>query len=195
MLIATQDEESGIVSGFDGNGRLVSKKDRTEATTSYTYTDNGQVETITDALGGLKSYTYDLLGRMTSETNEENETTLYGYDALGRVTSVTNPLGNTDSFTYDLMWKIKTVTDKNGNETGYNYDANGNIIETLDALGNMSQFEYDKMNRLVSEKLKKIDPRPGIEDENQITLYEYDKRGLVTREINAALNETLYVYE
>jgi YD repeat-containing protein len=32
-------------------------------------------------------------------------------------------------------------------------------------------------------------------NEEQITLYQYDKRGLVTKEINAANNQTVYIYD
>jgi len=42
------------------------------------------------------------------------------------------------------------------------------------------------MNRLVKVTLLKIDPRMTVANPTQITLYEYDKRGLVTKEINAA---------
>ena len=81
-----------------------------------------------------------------------------------------------------------------GNVTRYNYDANGNIIETIDALNHSSYFEYDEMNRLVRVELYRIDTLHNV-DEQQVTLYRYDHRGLVTREINRAGNETIYVYD
>jgi YD repeat-containing protein len=74
------------------------------------------------------------------------------------------------------------------------YDANGNIVETIDAAGNSSYFEYDAMNRLIKVSLYRIDALHNVNEE-QITLYEYDKRGLVTKEISAAEDETIYLYD
>ena len=116
----------------------------------FFYKDN---KTVTDALGGVSSYEYDLLGNLIKETNEIGSVTEYEYDALGRVVSVKNPLGKTDTFAYDALGRIKSVTDKNSNTTRYNYDASGNIIEAIDAMNNSSYFEYDAMNRLTKVTL------------------------------------------
>jgi len=179
---------------YDSMGRVVTATNARGAVTSYTYTATGQVETVTNALGGISSFGYDLLGRLVRETNELGKSTYYTYDALGRVKTVTNPLGNTDSFTYDLLGRIKTVTDKKGNITSYNYDTNGNIIETKDAFSNSSFFEYDAMNRLTKVTLYRKDSLHNV-NEAQVTLYQYDKRGLVTKEVNAAGSETVYIYD
>ena len=61
-------------------------------------------------------------------------------------------------------------------------------------MNNSSYFEYDAMNRLTKVALYRIDALHN-ENEAQITLYQYDKRGLVTLEINAASDETVYVYD
>jgi RHS repeat-associated protein len=179
---------------YDSMNRVETMKDAKGAVTTYTYTAMGLVETVKDALNGIKSYTYDLLGNLLSETNELGHTTTYTYDALSRPLTVTNPLTKTDSFTYDANSRITSVTDKNGNTTNYFYDANGNIVETKDALNNSSYFEYDAMNRLVKVTLWRKNSRQNV-NEAQITLYQYDKRGLTIKEINAANNSTIYVYD
>ena len=50
------------------------------------------------------------------------------------------------------------------------------------------------MNRLKKVTLYRKDTMHSV-NEAQVTVYQYDKRGLVTKEINAAGNETLYVYD
>ena len=179
---------------YDSMGRVATMTDARGAVTAYAYTAAGRVAAVTDALGGTSRYAYDLLGRRLSESNPLGETTSYTYDALGRALTVTDPLGNTDSFAYDALGRIKAVTDKNGNVTRYRHDANGNIIETIDALNNSSYFGYDAMDRLVKVTLYRKDSLHSV-NEAQVTLYSYDKRGLVTREINAAGGETVYVYD
>jgi len=70
----------------------------------------------------------------------------------------------------------------------YAHDADGNITKTTDALGNSTHFEYDAMNRLTKVRLHR-----GSEE--LVTIYRYDRRGLVTEEINAARHGTIYVYD
>ena len=186
--------DNSTTTTYDSMGRVATTTDAKGAVTAYTYTATGKVKTITDALGGVKSYEYDLLGNLIKETNELGKSITYTYDALSRPLTVTNPLGNADRFTYDALGRIKTVTDKNGNVTKYNYDANGNVIETIDALGHSSTFAYDAMNRLVKVTLYRIDDLHKANDA-EVTLYSYDKRGLTTKEINAAGDSTIYVYD
>ena len=45
-------------------------------------------------------------------------------------------------------------------------------------------FSYNKSNQLVSTDLHCVDTLNGV-DSHEITLYEYDGRNLVTREVNA----------
>jgi YD repeat-containing protein len=84
--------------------------------------------------------------------------------------------------------------DRNGFVTHYTYDANGNVIETKDALGGKAFFEYDSMDRLSKVTLNRVDMQDFV-NTNEITLYEYDKRGLTTKEIGTTGLETLYVYD
>ena len=179
---------------FDNMNRVSTITDARGAVTTYTYTATGQVKTEIDALGGVKAYEYDMRGNLIKETNELGNSTSYTYDALSRPLTLINPLGNKDTFTYDANSRITSVADKNGNVTTYKYDANGNIIETIDALNNSSYFEYDAMNRLIKVTLWRKDTLHNV-NEGQVTLYQYDKRGLLTREINASNNSTFNVYD
>ena len=179
---------------YDSMNRVSKMIDALGAVSAYTYTATGNVKTITDALNGVKSYEYDLLGNLVKETNELGNSIYYTFDALSRPLTITNSLGEIDRFEYDANSRITKVTDKNGNSTHYVYDGNGNIIETIDALGHSSYFEYDAMNRLIKVTLYRIDSRHKV-NEAQVTLYQYDKRGLVTQEINAEKDGTVFIYD
>ena len=50
------------------------------------------------------------------------------------------------------------------------------------------------MNRLTKVTLHRVNSRQNV-NQAQITLYQYDHRGLVTKEINAAGFETVYIYD
>ena len=55
-------------------------------------------------------------------------------------------------------------------------------------------FGYNKNNQLVSTDLHRADTLNGV-DSHEITLYEYNGRNLVTREVNALGDSTIYVYD
>ena len=97
-------------------------------------------------------------------------------------------------FTYDATDRIVQVKDRNGNATRYVYDSNGNIVKTIDALGTESVFTYNKNDQLISTDLHRVDALNGV-DSHEITLYEYDGRNLVTKEINALGDSSVYVYD
>jgi RHS repeat-associated protein len=180
---------------YDKMNRVATVTDANSAVTTITYDKTGNIAAVTDALGGVVKYDYDLNGNLIKETNELNKATFYGYDALNRPVSVTDANGHTERFAYDSNGQIVAVTDKNGNVTAYRYDGNGNVVQTVDANGVSAFFEYDAMNRLVKVKQYRSDAQDGVFGEEQITLYGYDKRGLVTKEVNALGYETSYQYD
>ena len=55
-------------------------------------------------------------------------------------------------------------------------------------------FSYNKNDQLVSTDLHRADTLNGV-DSHEITLHEYDGRNLVTREVNALGDSTIYVYD
>lgn len=181
---------------YQGLNRAVKKTagEDEQTETTYTYNALGKVASVKDPEGNITNYTYDSLGRMTQERTPGGGSTSYVYDSLGRVTKRTDPVGGTQDFVYNGIGQIIKVIDKNGAETQYVYDAAGNIIETMDALQHSTYFEYDRLNRLTKVRLNRIGSGTSVGEE-QITLFEYDGRGLITKEINAAAGETVYSYD
>ena len=179
---------------YDALNRLIKKIEPNGAETVIEYTPMSLVSAVTNADGGARRFEYDKNGRMTKAANEEGEIQTYEYNALGHVIKAADPLGHSDAFAYDANSRITSVTDKNGNKTSYKYDGNGNIVETIDALGRSSYFEYDTLNRLVKMRLYRIDDKNPAGEE-QVTLYQYDGRGLVTKVINALGYEKLMIYD
>ncbi|MEU9992460.1 ricin-type beta-trefoil lectin domain protein [Streptomyces sp. NPDC048045] len=73
-----------------------------DATTRYTYTPAGRVETIADSAGNTWSYKYDLLGEKTSQTDPDAGTTTFDkYDVMGNLLQTTDPRGQVLSYAYD----------------------------------------------------------------------------------------------
>ncbi|MFE0547079.1 ricin-type beta-trefoil lectin domain protein [Streptomyces sp. NPDC058891] len=73
-----------------------------DATTKYTYTPAGQVDTIKDNAGNAWSYKYNLLGQKTSQTDPNTGTSTFDkYDVAGNLLQTTDARGQVLSFAYD----------------------------------------------------------------------------------------------
>ena len=74
--------------------------------TRYTYTDRGDLETITDAAGNVWRYEYDLLGRKVTAHDPDAGTSRMTYDAVGHLLSTTDGRGKTVSNVYDELGRV-----------------------------------------------------------------------------------------
>lgn len=210
--IASVTDMEGAATGYqyDTMGRLIQISDAMGHSMAFTYDSTGRLLSQTDANGNITEYTYSPAGSLLSVKDPEDNTTAYTYNALGQVLTKTDALGNTISYTYDLLGQVTTMTDALGNQTAftytadgrvatvenaegsitrYTYDACGNLTRTEDALGNVVLYEYDAMNNRIRECLSEG------EEQNCITLYWYDKKGRMIREINPLLEEKAYGYD
>ena len=120
-----------------------------ETTTSTTNADGGKTDTVTEADGTKRTFTYDADGHLTSGTatprGGKTITYVYETDENGNITkeTQTDASGNivkTIDNTYNADGvKIKSVeTDKDGNVTTITYDDNGHALtyEETDKEGN-----------------------------------------------------------
>ena len=214
-LVKSVNEEGAVTNyTYDALGRLVSLTNALGHATTFEYDVMDRVSVVTDAKGNITRYTYDAAGNVLTETNARGVTNtytydanhnlismtdaagtvIYTYDALNRVVGQTDRRGNTQWFRYDAVGRITAVRDKNGNLTQYIYDGNGNIIKTIDAAGTEALFTYNANDQMVKMDLHRVDSVNGV-DEHEVTLYEYDGRNLIVKEINALSDDTLYIYD
>ena len=119
--------------------------------TSYAYynatansTEAGMLQSTTDPLGNVTSYTYDAVGRKltmvdpngnVSGGTPSDHTWSYTYDNEDRLTSVSAPAPTsggtalTTNYTYDPVGNRTVVTDANGQVTKYSYDVREMLSE------------------------------------------------------------------
>lgn len=174
---------------YDALGRVVRQTDARGNETLYEYSPTGNLLKVRDPEGNDTTYAYDAMGRVLTETNALGGVTGYTYDALGRTTSMTDPCGGKTSFTYTGSGEIATVTDANGGIAHYEYDGCGNLTRITDPLGVTVAYEYDAMNNQIKECLS------TTEGQSNATLYLYDKKGQMVRELNPLSEEKLYTYD
>jgi YD repeat-containing protein len=160
---------------YDAQNRLVLKDFEDDADVSYTYTLNGQVNTITDGRG-VTTYGYDERDRLSSQKDPTGPYTSdsysleYTYDLAGNRTSVETPSG-TVSYTFDERNRLQTVTDSDQRQTTYFYDTVNNLIRTTLPNGVEEIREYNSVNQLEFMKNIKIDPISN--QQTILTSYDY----------------------
>ena len=191
-IIETENADgSKIKYAYDVIGRLSTVTDAKGGVTSYTYDPNGNVLTVTDALGNVQTTNqYDEFNRVISTTSVAGGTTINSYDKIGNLLSVTDSLGNIQSYTYDNLGRVIAVKDKSGNKTSvkynsignilsvvfdgatenYTYDTNGNLLSETTSSGGLVQYTYNALN------LKQVQTNAR----GQQRTYSYDISGRIT---------------
>gem|GEM_PF-5661398 len=157
--------------------------------TTFTYNAFGTPEEkwlvgVTDPLGNVSSYNYNILGSLTSitqgsiirsfsynpknfltsEAHPEKGTVTYGRDNVGNMTSKTDGLGAT-SYTYDAINRLRTIHYGTGTVT-FGYDNADNRTSMTNPSATIG-YEYDPANRL-TRKIETIVGRTYYTD------YRYD---------------------
>ncbi|MEU5946736.1 RHS repeat-associated core domain-containing protein [Micromonospora sp. NPDC047465] len=84
--------------------------------TRYTYTNTGQLATVTDPDGRQWRYEYDLLGRRTATHDPDTGTSRATFDPAGQLTTATNAEGETLAFSYDKLGR--RTEERAGSQTG-----------------------------------------------------------------------------
>jgi YD repeat-containing protein len=149
-------------------GALAASSSDANATTTVSYTNNGQVASIIDGDGYQTGYTYDAFGdrvqvqRQLSQAGQplsadNSTTTVYTYDANGEQASETDAEGTaiqrTTSTTYDGLGDVVSATDGVGNTTTYQYDALGQRLSnslTVQGVTRTTTTHYDAFGRVLS---------------------------------------------
>ncbi|WP_285710973.1 DNRLRE domain-containing protein [Microtetraspora sp. NBRC 16547] len=160
---------------------------------SYAYDPDGRLASETDAMGRTTAFTYygdDRPAQTVAKNAELNGSTTpknvvledNTYDAAGNLTKQITSGGLTRvDRTYDAAARLTTETldpTKLGRTTSYAYDANDNVTKvskTADGAGRteITEYAYNELDKRIREKVHN-------DDENLVTTFTVDDRGLVT---------------
>ena len=142
---------------YDSYGDLLTAEDPRSNLTQYTYytcstgSQCGELDTVTDALGGVTTYnSYDGNGKPLTIIDANGTLTTLTYDARGRLTS-RNAGGQTTSFSYYPTGLLEQVTLPDGSSLSYTYDAAHRLTQASDGLGNRIVYTLDAMGNRTAE--------------------------------------------
>ncbi|MEP6569529.1 MAG: DUF6765 family protein [Acidobacteriota bacterium] len=155
---------------YDDQLNVKSMTDALGHVISYAVDQNGNPLTITDATGTIAA-TYNQFGDPLRLTDQLNGTTTNTYDAQGNLLTTTDTLNHATSFTYNSRGQVLTATDARGKTTTFTYDAAGNPAQSKDANNIITFYFYDARSRL-----RKV--RDAL---SRNTLYAYDAAGRLSK--------------
>lgn len=219
-LWKTVDPEGAVteVLAHDAAGRTSSVLDANGVTTDIAYHPRGwptqlAVRGATGAGDAITTLTWTDDGQLASVTDPDGVTTTREYDAAGRLDAIEDAVGNRQELTldaagnaiqedvkdasaavrrtlgrdFDTTGRLKTVADAFSNPTDFSYDANGNLLTVTDANSVLTQNTYDNRDRLV----KTIQDVGGIAAQVQL---QYDTLDRVTKVTDPKGLDTNYTY-
>jgi len=123
--------------------------------TQYTYTNMGQVQTLTYPSGHKLTYSYDIDGKVSSVTalingQTKNVVTNVDYYPFGPMKSMNYGNGLTRTLIFDLDYKLQSISTPNVQGLNYSYDLRDNIngITNTVTSANSQTMYYDALDRL-----------------------------------------------
>ena len=180
--VKTKTDELGLLTTYTYNAYDLLIEERVTygsdygsvATTRYTYTPTGLVQTVTNPDGGITSYEYDENGNVTKVTDPETNKTEYDYDVLNR------PI-------WERQYNSSAPNANPFKITGFAYDGNNNVKE-------ISHYEYSAFaqnrRQLLYRETFTFDLNDQVTgysiisadgQDSSTTGYVYDANGNVTR--------------
>lgn len=139
---------------YSTRGHLQAQLDAQSNTTSFTYDDEGNTNTVTDALGTVTDENYDVLNRLSrilQDVGGISAETSFAYDALNNLVRLTDPKGLVTYYTYNGLNELTQLSSPDTGPTSYSYDSSGNQTSSTDARGVTTSYSYDALNRMTGK--------------------------------------------
>jgi RHS repeat-associated protein len=181
-----------VVSEFDMLDRRVASIDGLGNRTTFTYDSRDHVTSVTDPLGNVRRFEFDVFGRRLRETAEMTVTgiggdarlpdivTSYIYDDNGNRIAITDARGIQTRFEFDPLDRLIHTIFPDSTTSSVAYDLDDNVSARVNNNGLRIVYEYDALKRLKSVRLDKTNvvlesPYPSGREEFEA--FEYDGLG------------------
>ncbi|MET0534975.1 MAG: putative Ig domain-containing protein, partial [Steroidobacter sp.] len=183
---------------YDRRGHVTKITDPMQFTTQNTYTDFGELETLTRLIraadGSVPASTvttrfgYSLRGDLLSTTRDVgglNDHTQTRYDAFGRVIASVNGAGRVTTTRYEDSGRTIVITDPLNRSIRTEYDAFARVLKAIDARGQATTYNYNDDARSLT-----VTTPEGV----QVTTFT-SRHGETLRVIDGRGNTTSYDYD
>lgn len=130
-----------VTFAYDDAGHRLTMTDAT-GTTTYTYTDAGQVASVQNGNGQTLAYEYDDAGQLLTLTYPGNHDVDYAYDDAGQLISVTGWVSGVTEFAYTPDGYLASREDPNGVTETRTFDAAGQLTGIVDETTSTTLADY-----------------------------------------------------
>ena len=184
----------------------ISEKQALGTEIKYEYNVHGRVTKKILPEGEVTAYERDSLGNITKETKPDGSQQFIEYNNKGLPTQITDATG-TIKYEYDANGNVTKQTDQKGNITKYIYDAKGLLTKIINSDYTTIEFGYNTKGELISKRdattgayLSYVYDNKGNQIEvkdayNNVTRFEYDTFGNVTKIINPKMYTKQFIYD
>jgi RHS repeat-associated protein len=169
---------------YDNQLNMTSHTNALGQVATHAYDTSGNQLSATGVLG-TSTFTYNQLGEVLTSTDAMGGITTNTYDTAGNLLTVTDALNNTTSFSYDARGQLLTMTNALGKVTTLTWDSSGRLTQVKDALDNITSFAYDTRARLTS----------ATNPLNFTTTYSHDPAGRINKITRADGTFVTYTYD
>lgn len=150
------------------------------ALTRLGWDPSGALRSITDPDGNTRHFRSGAFGVPQETVDARGHRLRFEHDSQMRLTAVINELGQRFEFAYDLAGRMVAQRDYAGLTTRFAHDALGHPVQRIAPDGVVTEYEYTPSGQLLSVRL-----RGAVGQEDSLTRYDYDARGLMIRAANA----------
>ena len=203
MVHTDYDAEGRAYQQFDGENNLL---------VHITYNADGTT-TIEDARANTEVHTYDSRNTLIDDSDSFGNPLTKVYDHNFRPTLITDRNGNPTTLTWSLNGaNLEQIVDAENEIIDMEYDSINNLTRIIDARSFPTDYVYEGtlLTNVIDPYLKEtiytyttaadapqpIDLLKSIQDPNgNLTQYEYDAEGNLTRVIDEIPGDTTYTYD
>lgn len=195
LRIVKQDGITLLFRGATSTKRLYAASNSNGQHIQFYYGDSGRLTHVIDSAGRLLKLEYNITQRLSSVSLLDNQNQLLGkplvqyrYDNQGDLISVVDAAGNAQHFVYQNH-AVTQHTNKDGVSVSFQwdrFDVRGKCTRTWGEHGDYDyHFDYDE-----ADNITKVS-----HGQDHVTLYHYNRFGLISREINAEGGATEFEYD
>ncbi len=164
--------------------QLTQRADSSGAFLNFAYNNQGLQTTVSNAVGQVAAYAYEIDDRTTNGVSINNVTVNTVHDNLGRLLTRSYPDGSSEKYGYTPNMSDPTsYTNQLGNVTLYGYDAMNRKISEVDLGVTTNHLAYNGAGDLLTL----------TDGNNHTTKWNYDFFGRMTNKVDA-LNRIIFTY-
>ncbi|MCY4329133.1 MAG: hypothetical protein OXC48_03470, partial [Endozoicomonadaceae bacterium] len=146
---------------YNAAGKLLWKAGEDGKKTTYTYTADGQIATMTTPAGHILSWQYNDIGLPVNETIDNKQLLHTDYNPVTGLPFKKTDITGTSTWTYSDDGKIEQIQHIGANSYPnysfqWQYDNNRRITSVTDQFGNKRSISYDALGRISSASYQKV---------------------------------------